>query len=731
MKALFLIFFSITLFVNVTSIQAQEPPPLSAECEEKLPTECKDKPLGDCVNLPQECEEDIEQPIPAPIENITEPLPNDCMTELPLSCEQDPLKDCQEELSPVCQECMAILPPDCEHKPLSECSNPPPKCAQGTSPDGNKLPPPENNNCSNDNAGVYHPESLEANEGDDKTTLDIPRDDGGTTGFEIDSNGAPTFGIQPSDGKPSLSVKAPACAQVEVKDDGSFHQYFDADDGLQAELNASADGNFKVKLTPLHGKEMNLKAPSGSNVEMRDDGSVHSAFIHESGFESDLNISNNGDFEFKLRPPNKAPSKLKAPPGAEIEMNDDGSFTNHISHDNGIEHDIEGSTEGNFDFEFKHPTKKGFNFHLPAGSDIELRDDGGMREVLVKDKKRVEFDAYEDGEFEAKLEFEDKDNNKTREFLGIDGSDSSMGEEGNVTSIYNDYNNSLSYKMKFDENGTLLATISKLAPQTSTINKKRGDLGIVYYELEELVSYEMLGSYLDGGLSIDTYDYSSYRAELNSNTEAKIDANYTTDSSFSLKIDSNFTVSFSPLELSTFKEITYLDSSKEITLISGKCDIKIQKNNENFSLSSLSELKIDSNGIYVKDDLSDIESNSLTLNNGWNLISIPISAYINLDKFKSEKIWSFNDKKWVQNPSFLGYKSGYWAFMKDTNIIHFEGFTYSRDLSNLESNVWHLLGSGVDLTSFEESSTIFVFRENIWVKNPKVINKTEGFWIKK
>ena len=348
-----------------------------------------------------------------------------------------------------------------------------------------------------------------------------------------------------------------------------------------------------------------------------------------------------------------------------------------------------------------------------------------MLQTLIKDEKRVEFLIDSDGEFEAKLELQDIDNNKTREFLGIDGSDINISKEGSVTSIYNDYNNSLNYEMKFDKNGVLFAIISKLVPK---IDKNR-NLGIVYYELEEIVSYEMLSSYLDGGLSIDTYKNSENSIDIN--TQIQIDANYTTDKEFSINIDTNLTVIFTPLETSTFKEVTKLNKSKEVTLLRGKCNIKTQKNDENFTFSNLNDLRIDTDGIYLKDNLNESENLSLKLEKGWNLISIPISGYIFSDKFKSDTIWSYNNRKWTKNPQILKHKQGYWVFSDNKYTLNFEGFIYDRELF-LESNEWYLLGNGVDLSYFEEYTTIFVFRgRGEWVKNPQVINRGEGFWIKK
>lgn len=714
------------------------------DCKSKLPPDCSDKPLSECTNLPKECGSssneivvvtenpppETETPTSLDTLELTEdgtPIqtPHDCVHEIPTGCENIPLLECLLELTPVCEECKVIMPPDCQDKPLTECYNPPPQCKQPPPSNGTQITPPKPDECTNESAGIYHPETLEANVGEEKTTLDIPREDGGSSGFEIDSDGRTTIGVKPPAGKPPLTVNAPPCAQVEMKEDGSFDQQFSTDDGVRTELNATASGDFELKLKPPSGKNVELKAPTGSNLEVRDDGSFNNAFSLDSGLESELNISKSGEFEFKLKPPaNKPPVKLKAPAGSNMEMREDGSFKNYIAHENGIEHELDGDSDGYFDFKFKHPKKKGFNFKMPPGSDIEIKDNGAIKEVLSKESKRVEFDANEDGEFEVKLELQDKDKNKTREFVGIDGSEVAMGEEANVTSFSYDYNNSLVYSMESDVNGTLIATISKLVPK-----KLRGSFGVVEYVQEEMVSYEMGLTYLDGGLWVDTYDNSNYR-EATTAIEASIDANYTTSSNFSIEIDENLTIEFIPLELSSFREITYLNKSKEIELLSGKCSIKIEKSGENFELNNLEYLRVDSNGIYIKDNLDTKESSDLTLNSGWNLISIPISALINLDTIDSEKVWSYSSK-WIENPTFIEYKSGYWVYLDSNKTINFEGFSYERDFSNLEKSSWQLIGSGVDLTNFDKDMTIYIFRDKKWIKNPKIIYRGEGFWIKK
>ncbi len=638
--------------------------PICEECKNLLPEDCKNKPLSECINLPPQCKITKSEPtiqLTQESEKNATQTPHDCVSEMPPRCESIPLLECKEEMTPVCEECKVMLPPDCKDKPLMECFNLPPQCRQPNAPQGTRLPPPKADDCSNDNAGMFHPESLQTKTDGNKTILDVPRKDGGVSGFEVDANGISTIGIKPPKGNP-LSVKSPPCAQIEMKEDGGFNQYFNTDSGLQSELN----------------------------------------------------VSSNGDFKLTLMPPQKASSKLQAPSGANIQINDDGSLENNITYDNKIIHQLESSANGDFKFNFKHPNKNGFNFHIPAGSDIELKENGSIKQSLSKDNKKVEFEASEDGKFKSKLELKDKDLNKTREFLGLDGSEIEMSEDTNITSIYYDYNNSLSYRMKLEENGTLTAIISKLIPQKSRS---------VEYLQEEIITYEMGLTYLDGGLWIDTYSFSDYYRGVST---AKIDANYTTTDNFSLNIDKNFTTNFKPLIKSTYQEITYLDKSKEVNLLSGKSDINITKDGKNLNLANLDELKIDFYGVYIKDNLETKESNSLKLNSGWNLISIPISAFITQNKIDSQKIWGYKNE-WIENPTFLEYKNGYWVFVENNKSITFDGFVYN---ANLELNSsWQLLGNGVDLK--ELNSTIFTFKNNQWTLNPEVIKKGEGFWIKK
>ncbi len=444
-----------------------------------------------------------------------------------------------------------------------------------------------------------------------------------------------------------------------------------------------------------------------------------------------------GDFLIDIEPFNgdekitiDTPSLL-----SKIAIKEDGSFENYVKYENNIEYKFENSKDNNFELKFRHPKRKGFDFYIPSGSNIELSDSGEMSQTLIKDEKRVELLSTKDGNFEAKLKLKDGDINKTREFLGVDGSRILMGKDTNISSIYIDQNSSLSYHINFDINGTLFAVINKVIPKIDKNIKSRNNLGIAYYGLEEIVSYEMLNSYLDGGLQINTQNFITPQtitlAITTPQPTINIKAQYTTDSEFNIDIDKNLTIYFKPLKLSSFKEITHLDKSKEVTLLSGKCDISVYNSDENFSLSNLNNLRVNSKGIYIKNNLDKNISTSLTLNSGWNLISIPISAYIS-KKFINGTLWSYNNKKWTKNPEFLEYKRGYWLFVEDNeSVVNFEGFSYKIEFYDLELSNWKLLGSGVDLSDFDKNLITFIFRDKEWIKNSQVINRGEGFWIKK
>jgi len=154
--------------------------------------------------------------------------------------------------------------------------------------------------------------------------------------------------------------------------------------------------------------------------------------------------------------------------------------------------------------------------------------------------------------------------------------------------------------------------------------------------------------------------------------------------------------------------------------------------------------KIDN--IPIPDENKVITEFELTLfnnsyNNGWNLISNPISERINTKiKFPNASvIYIYKDFKWQQNPLEISQGIGIWVKNSKREIINFEGSTYSTDILN-SNNIktgWNLNGTGdelvVEKNIFNYIDVIWKYdsETNQWIKNPKVIERGLGFWIKK
>jgi len=137
---------------------------------------------------------------------------------------------------------------------------------------------------------------------------------------------------------------------------------------------------------------------------------------------------------------------------------------------------------------------------------------------------------------------------------------------------------------------------------------------------------------------------------------------------------------------------------------------------------------------------------TLSLHNGWNLISLPVVATLSNRQFFAPQegeynfdvlgsyssIYTYVDNKYELNPTEVKEAQGFWINSQEiTKNITFTGKSYIPDVDALSSG-WHLLGTANKLTNpkiFYEANSVWIYRDGIWMQNPKSINATEGFWI--
>ena len=124
---------------------------------------------------------------------------------------------------------------------------------------------------------------------------------------------------------------------------------------------------------------------------------------------------------------------------------------------------------------------------------------------------------------------------------------------------------------------------------------------------------------------------------------------------------------------------------------------------------------------------------NLNINNGWNLLSIPVDTQSydssNFGEYKS--IWNYIEGSWNLNPSVLNSGIGFWINANESNIVEFQGDSYKPELSSLSSG-WHLLGTGESLSesNFQSDDIVWIYRDDAWSLT-KDVNIGNGFWVKR
>ena len=295
--------------------------------------------------------------------------------------------------------------------------------------------------------------------------------------------------------------------------------------------------------------------------------------------------------------------------------------------------------------------------------------------------------------------------------------------------------------------------------------------------------------YLNRALSNSDKSYNLSTKETGILVFAKkpVDVNLTNMMSFDIE---NKTYA---INLEKFKEENNLTSIDDVQvsddnviksylgLVSGKEEIRIDTINQ-----GVGELKIvatKENGekvsyTFITNVTNDrnIINRSLTLQKGWNLISLPVDVSINSKDiglyfgFDVKMIWGYKDGKWsayspnnsiqkiidknnaIDKLAKLVANRGYWIYMDKKSNSEFSGTVLANIDYNDLSKGWHLLGSQ-EITDVKEMvddnniSIVWKYSNNSWkaISNKENINKTikehynlinsiksnEGFWILK
>jgi len=137
---------------------------------------------------------------------------------------------------------------------------------------------------------------------------------------------------------------------------------------------------------------------------------------------------------------------------------------------------------------------------------------------------------------------------------------------------------------------------------------------------------------------------------------------------------------------------------------------------------------------------------TLTLQNGWNLISLPVVATLSNRQFFAPQegeynfdvlgsyssIYTYTNDNYELNPAQIKEAQGFWInSQENSKNITFTGKSYIPDIDALSSG-WHLLGTANTLTNpkiFYEANSIWIYKDSGWTQNPKSIDSGEGFWI--
>jgi len=141
-------------------------------------------------------------------------------------------------------------------------------------------------------------------------------------------------------------------------------------------------------------------------------------------------------------------------------------------------------------------------------------------------------------------------------------------------------------------------------------------------------------------------------------------------------------------------------------------------------------------------------SATLSIKNGWNLLSLPVVATLSYNTLLSasegqyhfdvlgsfHSIYVYGEYGYEVNPDVLKEGQGFWIYSNEIekNLV-FTGKSYMPDPQTLR-NGWNLLGTSATLTdpkTFYEAQSVWSYKNGSWSQNPSAIYAGEGFWIYK
>jgi len=210
-----------------------------------------------------------------------------------------------------------------------------------------------------------------------------------------------------------------------------------------------------------------------------------------------------------------------------------------------------------------------------------------------------------------------------------------------------------------------------------------------------------------------------------------VKSTFTTSIAFILNEENNSTT-ITPNSSATFEERIYFNGERTITLVDGEASINRDRAMENMKQTSEYLFALDS---YTQADNHDAESryanNTLSLSQGWNLITSPIDEAIETNTLSNTTTWEYEkDTDTWKNPTTLISGKGYWVNSTQEQNIEINGSSYSLDSTNITEG-WNLLGAGeeiIDGAINYDLLGVYVYRDYEWILNPVVIYRGEGFW---
>jgi len=152
--------------------------------------------------------------------------------------------------------------------------------------------------------------------------------------------------------------------------------------------------------------------------------------------------------------------------------------------------------------------------------------------------------------------------------------------------------------------------------------------------------------------------------------------------------------------------------------------------------SSPKEYQNDNNNAYIAFEKSVFPvaiKKEMILKKGWNFVSLPlyISDFPTYKLHGVDRIYAYDKHQgWMRNPEKLQSAKGYWIKSIYESSVEIEGHTYKTEYSKKTSG-WHLLGAGEDIQNAIENSKlniIWLYRNGLWLKNPKIIYAGEAYW---